>query len=114
MEKKKCKADVRKKKRDDEETQIKAIKKQLKREFKNCSTEEEMGENRQKFFKLIRLHNKLRKCKIQSAKDKEAAKQREQFRKNPSILIVILGMTTLQTFQRPARPLHASLKVVFP
>lgn len=71
------------KKRKDEEVEIRSIKKELKREFKDCTTEEEKGENRRKFHKLIRLHNKLRKAKEQSQNDKELHNQHKQFKKNP-------------------------------
>ena len=75
--------EVKEKKRKDEEVEIRRMKNELKKNFKRCSTDEEKAENRKTFYRLIRLHNKLRKAKQQSVDDRESFKQRQMFKKNP-------------------------------
>ena len=74
---------TKKEKTRDEEEQIKAMKKELKKEWKTATSDDSIQDCKKRFFKLIRLHNKLRKAKLQSERDKNTSKDQLEFRKNP-------------------------------
>ena len=71
------------KKRKDEEQALKKEKKMLKKELKQCQTEEERLDNRKRFYKILKLHNKLRKAKMQSENDMIQNREKNKFKKNP-------------------------------
>ena len=70
-------------KRKDEEIEIKKKKKELKKKWKQASDGTDLVDCKRQFFKLLRLHNKLRKSKLQSEKDRNGLKEKQEFRKNP-------------------------------